>query len=96
MPYRGALARISEFNARRFFEGRYIAYRKGIAGENPLWAGWYAGELWFFDNFIIPSAKKLHDCAVFGVSYDEYLTPAQEIAERLRAEMGLKYSEEDI
>ena len=27
----------------------------------------------FFDNYIIPLAKKLKDCGVFGVSSDEYL-----------------------
>jgi hypothetical protein len=29
--------------------------------------------LGFFDNYIIPLAKKLKDCGVFGVSSDEYL-----------------------
>jgi hypothetical protein len=27
----------------------------------------------FFDNYIIPLAKKLQECGVFGVSSDEYL-----------------------
>ena len=30
----------------------------------------------FFDFYIIPLAKKLKDCGVFGVSCDEYLTYA--------------------
>ena len=30
-------------------------------------------ELWFYDNYVIPLAKKLKDCGVFGVSSDEYL-----------------------
>ena len=34
---------------------------------------WYQGEIGFFDNYIIPLAKKLKDCGVFGVSSDEYL-----------------------
>ena len=34
------------------------------------------GELWFFDNYVIPLAKKLKDCGVFGVSCDEYLNYA--------------------
>lgn len=36
-------------------------------------SGWYKGELWFFDNYVIPLAKKLFECQVFGVSSDEYL-----------------------
>jgi len=38
----------------------------------------YKGELWFFDNYIIPLAKKLKDCGVFGVSCDEFLDFATE------------------
>jgi hypothetical protein len=34
---------------------------------------WYESELWFFDNYIIPLAKKLKTCGVFGVSCDELL-----------------------
>lgn len=32
----------------------------------------------FFDFYIIPLAKKLKDCGVFGVSSDEYLKYAQQ------------------
>jgi len=39
---------------------------------------WYDGELGFFDHYIIPLAKKLKDCGVFGVSSDEYLNYAVE------------------
>jgi class 3 adenylate cyclase len=66
-----------KYNA-RLFEERYVAFRRGVAGEKPPWEGWYSGELWFFDNYIIPLAQKLHDCGVFGVSYDEYINYAQE------------------
>lgn len=38
---------------------------------------WYKGELGFFDNYIIPLAKKLKDCGVFGVSSDEFLNYAK-------------------
>lgn len=34
------------------------------------------GELWFFDFYVIPLAKKLAECGVFGVSSDEYLAYA--------------------
>lgn len=37
---------------------------------------WYRGELGFFDNYIIPLAKKLKACNVFGVSSDECLNYA--------------------
>jgi hypothetical protein len=37
---------------------------------------WYEGEIGFFDFYIIPLAKKLADCGVFGVSSGEYLTCA--------------------
>lgn len=33
----------------------------------------YRGEIGFFDFYIIPLAKKLKECGVFGVSSDEYL-----------------------
>lgn len=37
---------------------------------------WYQGEIGFFENYVIPLAKKLKDCNVFGVSSDEYLSYA--------------------
>jgi hypothetical protein len=66
-----------KFNA-RLFEERYVAYLKGTAGDKPPWDTWYNGEIWFFDNYIIPLAQKLNDCGVFGVSYHEYLNYAQQ------------------
>jgi class 3 adenylate cyclase len=90
-----------KFNS-RLFEERYLAYRKGVAGDKPPWVGWYKGEIWFFDNYIIPLAQKLNDCGVFGVSYHEYLNYAQEnrlewerkgleIVESLRISVESKY-----
>jgi len=37
-----------------------------------------AGELWFFDNYVIPLAHKLKECGTFGVSGTEYLQYATE------------------
>ena len=37
---------------------------------------WCTGEIGFFDNYVIPLAKKLKDCNVFGVSSDECLNYA--------------------
>ena len=37
-----------------------------------------AGEIMFFDKYIIPLAKKLDSCGVFGVSSDECLNYAKQ------------------
>jgi negative regulator of replication initiation len=59
----------------RFFLECYQAYMDGRAEKNPA-DGWYEGEIGFYDYYIIPLAKKLKDCGVFGVSSDEYLNYA--------------------
>jgi len=59
----------------RFFEENIKAFRQGRSEKNPL-EFWYRGELGFFDFYVIPLAKKLKDCGVFGVSSDEYLNYA--------------------
>lgn len=46
-----------------------------VPKKNPA-DSWYQGEIGFFDFYIIPLAKKLADCGVFGVSSDEYLNYA--------------------
>ena len=55
----------------------YLAYEMGRSPKDPS-DGWYKGELWFFDNYIIPLAKKLKECGVFGVSCDEVLDYAND------------------
>jgi class 3 adenylate cyclase len=57
----------------RLFEETYKSYVQGRAATDPS-INWYKGELGFFDFYIIPLAKKLKDCGVFGVSSDEYLS----------------------
>jgi hypothetical protein len=59
----------------RFFRECMTAYRQGRADKDPA-EYWYNGELGFFDFYIIPLARKLKECGVFGVSSDEYLTYA--------------------
>ena len=59
----------------RFFNECYVAYLDGRAEKDPS-ETWYQGELGFFDFYIIPLAKKLKECGVFGVSSDEYLSYA--------------------
>ena len=62
---------------RRLFEEMYSAYESGRCDSNPA-LSWYKGEIWFFDNYIIPLAKKLKQCNVFGASSDEFLTYAMD------------------
>jgi hypothetical protein len=59
----------------RFFKECYQAFLDGRAEQNPA-KTWYQGEIGFFDYYIIPLAKKLKECGVFGVSSDEYLSYA--------------------
>ena len=54
----------------------YDAYKAGRAEKDPS-EGWYKGELGFFDFYVIPLAKKLASCGVFGVSSHEYLGYAE-------------------
>jgi len=59
----------------RFFVECYKAYVDGRAEKDPS-ESWYQGEMGFYDFYIIPLAKKLKDCGVFGVSSAEYLNYA--------------------
>ena len=67
----------SKWNERLFAE-MYEAFLSGrMPGKDPS-LNWYKGELGFFDDYIIPLAKKLKNCGVFGVASDEYLNYAVE------------------
>jgi len=57
------------------FQEMYLAYKNRRAEKDPS-EFWYEGELGFYDFYIIPLAKKLKECGVFGVSSDEYLNYA--------------------
>ncbi|CAB9498751.1 Receptor-type guanylate cyclase gcy [Seminavis robusta] len=61
----------------RLFREMYAAFTAGRMGKSPE-EFWYGGELGFFDNYIIPLAKKLKECNVFGVSSDECLNYAMQ------------------
>mmetsp|Transcript_27427 Transcript_27427/g.65843 ORF Transcript_27427/g.65843 Transcript_27427/m.65843 type:complete len:1348 (+) Transcript_27427:241-4284(+) len=63
-----------KWNERLFME-MHKAYKAGRTDKDPS-EFWYKGEIGFFDFYIIPLAKKLSDCGVFGVSSDEYLNYA--------------------
>jgi hypothetical protein len=70
------------------FVEMWRAYQQGRSDKNPC-DTWYQGELGFYDFYIIPLAKKLKDCGVFGVSSEEYLNYAQ----KNRAEWELRGQE---
>eukprot|EP00980_Cylindrotheca_fusiformis_P010899 scaffold2482_cov116-Cylindrotheca_fusiformis.AAC.9 len=59
----------------RFFMECYRAYKEGRADSDPS-TNWYKSEIGFFDFYVIPLARKLQSCGVFGVSSDEYLNYA--------------------
>jgi class 3 adenylate cyclase len=61
----------------RLFHERCRAYVAGREDEDPS-EGWYKGEIGFFDNYVIPLARNLEACGVFGVSSEEYLNYALE------------------
>jgi class 3 adenylate cyclase len=58
------------------YQEMYEAYKNGRANEDPS-IYWYEDELRFLDNHVIPLAKKLKECGVFGDSGDEYLAHAE-------------------
>jgi len=60
----------------RLFQECYKAFRDGRAEQNPA-DGWYGGEIGFYEFYIIPLAKKLRDCGVFGPTSDENLNYAK-------------------
>ena len=64
-----------KWNERLFCE-LYQGYLDGRSDKDPS-EGWYEGELGFFDFYIIPLARKLETCGVFGVSSHEYLNYAR-------------------
>mgnify|MGYP003564121984 CR=1 FL=1 len=68
----------------RLLKEQYTAFKAGRLERNPV-DGWYKGELWFFDNYIIPLARKMRDCKVFGVSCDEFLDFATDNREEWQA-----------
>ena len=61
----------------KLFAEMHRAFRNGLSDTNPS-TFWYEGELGFYDFYIIPLAKKLSECGVFGVSSAEYLNYAIE------------------
>jgi len=69
----------------RLFQEMTDAYQKGRLAKDPA-SFWFDAELNFFDKYVIPLAKKLHECGIFGVSCYEFLN----YAENNRAEWETK------
>jgi len=65
-----------KWNGRLFLE-MYRAYKEGRSQKDPS-EFWYQGEIGFFDFYIIPLAKKLEECGVFGVASHEYMNYAEQ------------------
>jgi len=76
-----------KWNERLFME-MHAAYQGGRAEKDPSTI-WYEAEIGFFDYYVVPLAKKLSDCGVFGVSSHEYL----DYANKNRAEWELRGKE---
>merc|ERR1712127_301802 len=57
---------------RRLYGELSKGYREGRGASDPR-ENWYGGEIGFFDFYIIPLAKKLKECGVFGSAASEYL-----------------------
>jgi class 3 adenylate cyclase len=100
----------TKWNARLFKE-MYKAHLEGRSGAKDPSEFWAKGEIGFFDFYIIPLAKKLKDCGVFGVSSDEYLQYAisnrneweekgqvmtQRLIQEVREEYGISEKEKII
>jgi hypothetical protein len=61
----------------RLFEEMYEAFRSGRSKKDPS-IDWYEGEIWFFDNCVIPLSQRIKGCGVFGVQGDDCLKNAVE------------------
>eukprot|EP00339_Tiarina_fusa_P025260 CAMPEP_0117016014 /NCGR_PEP_ID=MMETSP0472-20121206/12683_1 /TAXON_ID=693140 ORGANISM="Tiarina fusus, Strain LIS" /NCGR_SAMPLE_ID=MMETSP0472 /ASSEMBLY_ACC=CAM_ASM_000603 /LENGTH=1517 /DNA_ID=CAMNT_0004719937 /DNA_START=135 /DNA_END=4688 /DNA_ORIENTATION=+ len=59
----------------RLFEEMYNAFKSGKSTKDPS-ADWYEGEIWFFDNCVIPLAQRIKDVGIFGVQGDDCLKNA--------------------
>ena len=69
-----------KWNEKLFLE-LYKSYKEGRSGVDPA-GNWFNGEIGFFDFYIIPLAKKLKECGVFGMTSDEFLKYAVENRKR--------------
>jgi hypothetical protein len=60
----------------RLFREMYKLYQQGRIAKDPS-VTWFEGEIKFLESIVIPLAKRLDDCQVFGVSSTENMDNAQ-------------------
>jgi len=70
---------------KRLYKELSKGFREDRGAVDPR-DGWYKGEIGFFDFYIIPLAKKLKECGVFGSAASEYLDYALENRRRWEEE----------
>jgi hypothetical protein len=74
------------------FREMYEAFVEGRAEKDPS-EGWYKGELWFFDNWVIPLAQNLKECGVLDIVSEQLVKQAR--SNRLKWELeGQKISQD--
>jgi hypothetical protein len=89
-----------------FYLECYSAFVNGRSVVDPT-DSWYQGELDFYDYYIIPLAKKMKECGVFGVTGSEYLQYAmnnrsewyargKEIVEEMKTRAVQKYLKNEL
>ncbi|CAJ1941243.1 unnamed protein product [Cylindrotheca closterium] len=63
-----------EWNENLFNE-LYDAHQDGRTPKDPS-SNWYNGELWFFDNWVIPLAENLRECGVLDIVSNQLIKQA--------------------
>lgn len=58
------------------FKEMYTAFLDGRADKDPS-NGWYKGELWFFDNWVIPLAQNLKNTGVLNIISERLIDQAK-------------------
>ncbi|CAJ1956415.1 unnamed protein product [Cylindrotheca closterium] len=73
-----------QWNENLFLEV-YQAFLDGRSDEDPT-AGWYSGEIWFFDNWVVPLATNLKACGVLDIVGEELVKRAKSNRNRWETE----------
>ncbi|CAJ1947125.1 unnamed protein product [Cylindrotheca closterium] len=69
-----------EWNEHLFLE-MYQAFLDGRSQTDPS-SGWYGGELWFFDNWVVPLATNLKACGVLDIVSEQLVKQAKSNRDR--------------
>ena len=60
----------------RLFEEMYQAYQQDRLDADPS-EGWYNNEIKFFDEYVLPLARKINGCGMFGNAGQDLIDQAQ-------------------